>query len=315
MFSEDKDFKLDPKKIPDDVDIKYGYSGASTVYSAFDLSKKIDLYESRLKKIDEAIETLRAEKEAMVFMAQAELTNAPNNFPRFGRGYEMFVKGRDNPNYSENNYFYLGDKLAALEDKDAKKEDLAAASVYIEDFITLFFQGGGMLDIKYAVDFVNVTAYQSSLEDAFPPVTAYVFMTTFPREVEIEQKEVCFSFYDPWLLRSWRRKEEFLSQWRNAQLGKIYVTVTDLTDSTNVKGTHDRGIPGIYCEDFLSGITMAPLDGTTAFRSFNPYEIAAWLQLKIMHLKENKFTKTEKTGEDNSLLWVQSSMDHRMLTN
>lgn len=302
MLVEDKDFKLDVSKIPKNAYIEYGCGEDYYLNRPIDLSKKMKRYEDRIAEIDKQIETLNMERESEILMARTEMTRAEGIYPRVN-GYEMFVRGREHQVYDEKYYFYLADKLDKLLNSEASREDIGEAKIYLENFILLFFCGGGTIDVGYAIDFIKAGSYQSSFDDPYPPSSNYTFMTSFPnvKTNAIENKEVTFCFYDPWLLNSWDRKHTILKQWQNANLGKILVSITDLVKNTS-SGTHDNGIPQQFTE-----WTGYKRNEPIAFRSFNPFEIAAWLQLKIMGLKENKFVARgeQRISEE----WRSTSID------
>ena len=100
---------------------------------------------------------------------------------------------------------------------------------------------------------------------------------------KIERSVVEINFYDPWYLDNWNRKDTILKQWQNASFGKMSVGLCGLNKSSIVEAASHSFTPSQFTEN----------GKYQHFKSFNPYEIAAWIQLKIMGLKKNKFAKNE----------------------
>lgn len=280
-----EDFKLDPNAIPPNAAFQYGYYPLDPLFFATSLSNKLGEIESRISEIDKEIARLQLERDAITLLAKDEYERSEGAFPRFS-GYRSFV---------ENDSRDLHVVLRKLSNADLvekfSEEDKNIAKMCLENFILLFFRGGGSLDIDYSIDFLNTETSFAGEKDHYPSSVRYEFIVSRAdiASGKISQKKVQFFFYSPKLIDSFSSRKATFEQWRNVSLGKIIVTVIDLKkEPTSLKNSSMFPPMQYLKEDY----------GTKVFRSFNPFEIAAWLQISIMGLEKNRFVIEEEKDED-----------------
>ena len=237
---------------------------------------RLDLIVDRIKELQIQIEKLQLDVEANT--AYAANLFLKNNYPRFS-DYSEFIRN----NYYTYDKSDLSCRFSVLmrrfiNNELTTKDEINMAEVRLSDFIWLFFLGAGAFTADYVIDFDKVESTTGNID--YMPYCDYTFSVLVPSTKKAYQ--VVFRFFDvEWGLDINNRKlyvpyenvEDSTSMRehcaiRNCNYGKINAYVQKkLTGFDNMLVKQN---PSDYADNRLSSHCLS-------ISSFNPIEIAAWL--------------------------------------